>query len=176
MRMFKLFGGLKRNPASDEELALTDEQIEAEYFPGIVPIPPSDRAINLDALVACPDGDHWMVRGLDGLEVLVSGTPEQVNVDHLERAGLALSQIDKVAVLSTRLLQSFVHEPGSWSFDELNVGRDADHNHCDFQTSFSFSTSDGSNSYGYTSFVVCFRLAGSRKQAVHPFKTIIEFL
>jgi len=156
---------------------LTNEQIEAEYFPGIVPIDPSDPEIRWDDLVVCPDGNHWLVRALGGLEVLVAGTTDAPDAGHLTTAKLAVSQIDKVRSLSVQLLQSFVHEPGSWSLNEINVGEEALRNRCDFQTALSFSPNDGSDSYGYTSFVVCFRLTqGSHTHRVHPFKTVIEFL
>ena len=118
-----------------------------------------------------------MVRGADGLEVLISGTSEGPNANHIARARLALSHIEDAASLSIRLLQSFVHESGSWSFDELNVGQDADQNRCEFQTALSFSPSNGSDSYGYTSFVVCFRsFQDSKRTRIHPYKTVIEFL
>jgi len=118
-----------------------------------------------------------MVRDGDGLEILVAGEPEELSSAHLAIAQFAMTQFDEVQALAIRLLRSFVHEPGSWSLDELNAGQDADRNRCDFQAALSFSPSSGSDAYGYTSFVVCFRVTkGTHKQRMHPFKTIIEFL
>lgn len=118
-----------------------------------------------------------MGRSSDGLEVLIAGSLEQPDPDHLATAKLVAGRFAEVKALSVRLLQSFVPEPGSWSCDELNVGADAQRNLCDFQTALSFSPSAGSDAYGYTSFVVCFRITkGPRKHRLHPFKTIIEFL
>jgi hypothetical protein len=177
--MFKFLGSRKKQPSTGaaEESPLSDEQIEAEHFPGVIPRANSDVEMPWETMALCPGEDQWMARNGDGFEVLVTGGLEQPGPSHLSTAKLAFARFAEVRTLSIRLLQSFVHEPGSWSFDELNVGKDADHNRCDFQTALSFSPNDGSDSYGYTSFVVCFRITeGSRKHHLHPFKTVIEFL
>lgn len=177
--MFSLFGHRKyvASPTTAEEAPLTDEQIEAEYFPGELPLTPAEPEIDWAESAWRTSEQQWMVRSSDGLEILIAGDPEQPKPDHLATAKLVVTQLAEAKALSIRLLQSFVHEPGAWSFDELNVGTDAEHNRCDFQTALSFSPSDGSDAYGYTSFVVCFRIIkGTHKHRLHPFKTIIEFL
>ena len=177
--MFKFLGGRKTEPSPEAaELPLSDEQIAAEYFAGTVPRATTTAAMPWEAVALCPGEDQWMVRNDDGFEVVITGGPEHPSPSHLTTAQLAFSQLAEVRNLSVRLLQSFVHEPGSWSLDELNVGKDADQNRCDFQVALSFSPGDGSDSYGYTSFVVCFRISegGARGHRLHPFKTVIEFL
>jgi hypothetical protein len=177
--MFRLFGRPKKGSllGGTNETPPTDEQIEAEYFPGT--IPPRSPQLNIawDALAPCPGAEQWLVRSHDGLEILVAGGAEQPCSDHLATAKLAVARIEEVREASIRLLQSFVHEPGSWSLDEVDVGTEVDRNRCDFQAALSFSPSDGSDSYGYTSFIVCFQITkATHRTRIHPFKTIIEFL
>lgn len=160
-----------------ESESLSNEAIEAEYFPGAIP-PSGPHSLLFSLADGKFDGKgSFFFEAAGGIEVLLpenNGLPSDIAVDLLRQVAEHFQEIREAAL---RLARSFARDEGSWSLDSIDFGTRAAADRCDFQCHLSLAPNDGSDSYGYTDFVVCFR---KRKNAdIAPFaafKLIIELL
>lgn len=160
-----------------EPESLSNEAIEAEYFPGTIP-PSAPDSLAFSLADGKLDGEgNFFFEAAGGIEVLLpesGGLPNATAVDLLHQVATHFQEIREAAL---RLAKSFARDEGSWSLDSIDFGMSAGADRCDFQCHLSLSPDDGSDSYGYTDFVVCFRK--QRNSDVRPFaafKLIIELL
>jgi hypothetical protein len=163
----------RRNSESDEP-PLSDEEIEATYFPGTAPVFPDPTLAQLESLRFTDEG--WE-SAASGIVFVIAGGSEQPDTAKLALAREIVIRFAEVEEASKQVARNFIRDEGNWSVEEVNVSRSAIANQCDFQVCLSFSSADGSAKYGYTSFTVCFMASSSPKRtAFHVRRHVIEFL
>jgi len=165
-----MFNPFRKNPEPAEP-PLSNEEIEASYFPGTVPAQADPDLSHLQSLRFTDEG--WESTA-PGVLFVIAGDTERPNSDKLHLAKAVLGQFAKVEAEARQVARVFIRDEGSWSVDEINLGLQASKRECDFLVRLSFSPSDGSSKYGYTSFSACFVSVPS--SAFHVRSYVIEFL
>ena len=166
------------NPIQTDEPPLSDAEIEAEYFPGTAAVSPSEVAFDLETIRFYPSEAEWCTDGTGGVGLLISGTEHEANPERLADARGVISELSEIAPVAIAIARAFIKQEGSWSMSEVNLGRSAQENKCDFQIGLDFFPADGSDSHGYVTFSVCFRfhqVQGIRR-GYHQAKFVVEFL
>jgi hypothetical protein len=164
-----MFDPFRKNPEPPGP-PLSDEEIEAAHFPGTVPVSPDPTEAQLESLKFTVDG--WEST-TPGVVFVVAGDAERPEVEKLRLAKAIASRFAEVEASAKQVARVFIRDEGSWSVEEINVAELASANECDFLVCLSFSPADGSDKYGYTSFLVCFAASSS---GFHPRKYVVEFL
>ena len=149
---------------------MSDEEIQAAYFPGTVPVSPDPTEAQLESLRFTDEG--WEST-TSGVVFVVAGGPERPEVEKLRLAKAIVARFAEVEADAKQVARVFIRDEGSWSVEEVNAAKLASANECDFLIRLSFSPADGSSKYGYTSFLVCFTVSSS---SFRVRKYVVEFL
>lgn len=160
-----------------EPESLSDEAIEAQYFPGTVP-PAGPVLLEYCIADGRPDGaGNYFFNAAGGIEILLPESNGQPTDDAVNLLGLVAAHFEAMREAAFRLAKSFTRDAGSWSLDSIDLGAAAAADKCDFQVHLSLSPDDGSESYGYTDFVVCFRRhKRPEREPFLAFKLVVELL
>ena len=164
-----MFNPFRKNPEPTQP-PVSDEEIEAAYFPGTVPVSPDPTETQLESLRFTIDG--WE-SSTAGVVFVVAGGAEHPETEKLHLAKAIVSRFAEVEADAKQVARAFIRDEGSWSVEEINVAKLASTNECDFLVRLSFSPANGSSKYGYTSFLACFAVSSS---GFHVRKYVVEFL
>ncbi len=158
------------------EFPLSNEEIETTYFPGTVPVLPDPANDHLESLRFTDEG--WEST-TPGVVFVIAGGVERPDPERLGLAKAMLGRFAEVEASSKQVTRTFIREEGHWSVEEVNFGKGAATSECDFFVRLTFSPSDGSAKYEYTSFTVGFAIAAVSKQATTDYyvrRYVVEFL
>ncbi|KQV49244.1 hypothetical protein ASC95_16610 [Pelomonas sp. Root1217] len=161
---------------SDDDDSISDEEIEAQYFPGTVPVLPGPTASALNELVF--KGDEWESSSNASVVVVLPGTREQPDTAVLELARFSLTRFHEFEAIAKQVARDFCREEGSWSVSEMNFGKEASANSADLILRLHLSPRDGSAAFDYTEYIVCFKfnqLTGLR-EGFRISRVVIQFV
>ncbi|WP_147400397.1 hypothetical protein [Acidovorax cavernicola] len=160
-----------------EPESLSDESIEAQCFPGTIP-PAGPASLQYRIADGRPDGaGNYFFNAVGGIEILLPESNGQPTDDAVNLLSLVAEHFEDTRKAAIRLAKSFTRDAGNWSLDSIDMGAAAVADRCDFQIHLSLTPDDGSDSYGYTDFVACFRRhERPEREPFSAFKLVIEFL